>query len=95
MIMKQRNSLTHLNLRKSRAGESLGHTKRRDSNERLTKDSRCRLLGRKDDSGIDEGDYRAINNSCNNCDNSCDSKYIIYISQPPSPISPKERQQRN
>jgi hypothetical protein len=47
MIIKQRNSSTHLNIRKSRAGESLGDSKRRDSNERLTEESKCKLLGRK------------------------------------------------
>ena len=77
MIIKQRNSSTHLNIRKSRAGESLGDSKRRDSNERLTEESKCKLLGRKDDSGIDEGDYRSINNRCSNNDNSGNSKYII------------------
>ena len=77
LIIKQRNSSTHLNIRNSRAGESLGDTKRRDSNERPTEESKCKILGRTDNNGIDEGDYRSINNRCSNNDNSCDSKYII------------------
>lgn len=68
LILKQRNSGTHLHLREKAAGETLDKTRKSVNNKHS--DDRCTLLSNDEDGGMDDGDYKSINN-CNNCDKSC------------------------